>query len=207
MIVIGVTGGFGTGKSTVAGLFRQLGAVVLDADVIAHALIAPGKPAWRQTVKLFGKDILNRDRSVDRRKLAAIVFKDSAARKKLEAIIHPRVMRQIISSVRRMRRQGRIKRVVLDVPLLIEAGGNRFSDHLVVVTVKPAVARARLKKKYRITEEEIHARIKAQMALSAKADLADSVVDNSGSFSATKTQVRKIWNQLPIQQAARKRQS
>ena len=94
MVVIGVTGGVGTGKSTVAKMFKQLGAEVLDADALAHDAMEPGRLAWRRIVRAFGEDLLNEDRTIDRRALAQRVFGDEAARKRLEAIVHPQVLRR-----------------------------------------------------------------------------------------------------------------
>ena len=194
MVVIGVTGGVGTGKSTVATMFKQLGAVVLDADAIAHQVMEPKRLAWRQIVKSFGEDILNDDQTVNRKQLAALVFHDEQSRKRLEAIIHPQVLRTIKQRLHRLRRSRRIRAVVLDVPLLVEAGAQGLADTLVVVTAPPEVQRARLREKYKWAEGEIDARIAAQWDVSAKAALADHVVDNSDGVDATRTQVKRIWS-------------
>ena len=196
MVVIGVTGGVGMGKSTVAKMFGQLGAVVLDADVIAHEVMEPKRLAWRQLVKVFGETILNEDQTVNRKRLAGLVFADAQQRQQLERIIHPQVMRRIRQAVHRLRRSRRVRAVVLDVPLLVEAGATRFVDALVVVTAPPEVQRKRLKEKYGWSEEEIDARIGAQWELSAKVVLADHGVDNADGVDATRTQVKRIWNQL-----------
>ena len=196
MVVIGVTGGFGTGKSTVAGMFKRLGAVVLDADVIAHELMEPKQLAWRQIIKAFGSGILNEDETVNRRQLAAVVFRNAQRRRKLEAILHPKVMREIRRRLHELRRSRRVKAVVLDVPLLVEVGAQRLADAIVVVTALPAVQRQRLQHKYGLSGEELDARIAAQWDLSAKAALADAVVENSGSVNATRTQVTRLWNRL-----------
>jgi len=196
MVVIGVTGSFGTGKSTVARMFGRLGAVVLDADTVSHRLMEPKRLAWRQIVKAFGADILNDDQTVNRRRLAAIVFSDAQRRKELEAVLHPKVLRELRHQVHRLRRSRRTRAVVLDVPLLLEAGGKGLADALVVVTAPPAVQRERLAQKYGWPEDELRARIAAQWDVSAKVALADHVVDNKGSVDATRTQVKRIWSQL-----------
>ena len=195
MVVIGVTGGVGTGKSTVAAMFRGLGAAVLDADVIAHRLMEPRRLAWRQIVTAFGEAILNEDGTINRRRLAQIVFQDEQRRRRLERILHPRVIKEIKQQLHRWRRS-RLPAVVLDVPLLVEAGAHELVDALVVVTAPPEVQRERLHAKQGWSDEEIRARMAAQWELSAKAALADYVVDNSGSVGAARTQVRRIWNQL-----------
>ena len=196
MVVIGVTGGIGTGKSTVAAMFKRLGAVVLDADVMAHRVMEPRRVAWRQIVKTFGEHLLNEDQTINRQALARRVFADAKSRRRLEAIVHPRVMRQMWQQVRRLRRTGRVKAVVLDVPLLVEVGAHHHVDAVVVVSVSPKLQRERLKKRHGWSDEEISARMGAQWDSSAKVALADHVVDNANSVDATRTQVKRIWNQL-----------
>lgn len=198
MVVIGVTGGLGTGKSTVAGMFRQLGAVVLDADTIAHQVMEPKRLAWRQIVDTFGPGILNEDLTVNRQRLAAIVFHDEERRRRLEQIIHPRVLREFRAGVRRATRSRRAPAVVLDVPLLVEAGARHLVEALVVVTAPPDVQRERLRAQHGWSDADIGARMGAQWELSAKVALADYVVDNSDGVGATRTQVKRIWNQLAL---------
>jgi len=195
MVVIGVTGGFGTGKSTVAAMFRELGATVLDADQMAHQLMEPKCLAWRRIIKAFGDSVVDEDQTINRRRLAAMVFADDDARKRLEAILHPQVLKQIKQQLHPLRRVRRVKAVVLDVPLLVEVGAEQLVDALVVVTASPEVQRERLRRKYGGTTQT-EARIAAQWDLSAKVALADHVVDNSDGIDATRTQVRRIWDQL-----------
>jgi dephospho-CoA kinase len=196
MLVIGVTGGVGTGKSTVAGMFKQLGAVVLDADVIAHQVMEPKRPAWRQIVLAFGQRVVKDDGTIDRRTLAGRVFQSTKARRRLERIVHPPVLREIARRLDRLRRARRTRAVVLDVPLLIEAGAASLADVLVVVTAPPEIQRERLRVKHGWSDEEMEARRAAQMELSAKVALADYVVDNADGVDATRTQVKRLWEQL-----------
>ena len=196
MVIIGVTGGLGTGKSTVARMFARRGAVVLDADRIAHQLLVPSQSEGRRVVKAFGRGILTRSGRIDRAKLAAVVFSDPVRRKQLERIMHPGVMRRMWREVSRLRRAGRMPAVVLDVPLLIEVGAHRKVDVLVVVTAPPAVRRRRMQRQHGWSQEEINARSRAQGKLEAKVALADVVVDNAGGVGATQTQVNRIWKQL-----------
>lgn len=195
MFVIGVTGGFGTGKSTVCAMFRDLGAVVLDADAIAHELMQPKRLAWRRIIAAFGKGILNEDQTISRQRLGAVVFANAAARKRLEMILHPQVLKRITQDLHRLRRRHRLSAVVLDVPLLVEAGAQDLADALVVVTAPAEVQRQRLRRKYGASAD-VDARIIAQWDLSAKVALADHVVDNSDGVEATRTQVKKLWEQL-----------
>ena len=205
MVVIGVTGGIGTGKSTVARMFHQLGATVLDADAIAHKLMEPRKLAWRRIVAAFGNGVLNADQTVNRRRLAAVVFADDELRRRLEAILHPGVMREIRRQAHQLGRSRRVPAVVLDVPLLVEVGAQDLADVLVVVTAPRAAQRERLKKQHGWTDDEIEARMRAQWDLAAKAALADHVVDNGNGVDATRTQVTQIWRRL--EQARSKRSS
>ena len=194
MVVIGVTGGLGTGKSTVAKMFARLGAKVVDADRIAHEALEPNRPAWRDVTRTFGRQILNEDRTIHRAKLATHVFQHPSARKRLEALVHPRVIRQITRQLKTLKRM-RTQVVVLDVPLLIEANMQRLVDALVVVTAPASVQRRRLRTKG-LSGRESAPRIAAQMRLSAKVALADYVVDNSDGIERTRRQVRDIWRQL-----------
>ena len=195
MVVIGVTGGVGTGKSTVAKMFKELGAAVLDADAIAHQVMEPKRLAWRQIVETFGEGVLNEDQTINRSRLASIVFQDVQRRKQLEAMIHPHVLRHIKQQLHRLRRNRRVKAAVLDVPLLVETGADQFVDALVVVTAPPSVQRERLSRRYG-GSEDLEARIASQWELSAKVALADYVVDNANGVDATRTQVKRIWQQL-----------
>ena len=197
MIVIGVTGGVGTGKTTVANMLKRLGAaVVLDADALAHQAMEPKRLAWREIVKAFGEGVLNDDQTVNRRRLAALVFQDEQSRRRIERIIHPRVLREIKVRLHRLRRTRKMQVVVLDIPLLIEAGAQDLADVLVVVTAPPDIQRKRLRDTFGWTDEEITARISAQWDLSAKAALADVVVDNADGVETTRTQVKRLWNRL-----------
>jgi len=195
MVVIGVTGGVGTGKSTVAKMFKELGAAVLDADAIAHQVMEPKRLAWRQIVETFGEGVLNEDQTINRSRLASIVFQDVQRRKQLEAMIHPHVLRHIKQQLHRLRRNRRVNAVVLDVPLLVETGADQFVDALVVVTAPPNVQRERLAHRYGVSED-VEARIASQWELSAKVALADHVIDNANGVDATRTQVKRIWQQL-----------
>ena len=196
MVVIGVTGSIGTGKSTVARQFQALGAVVLDADAIVHELMQPRRAVWRRIVQVFGAGILRPDRTIDRQALASIIFRDERRRRALERIIHPSVLRVIRKRLRELGRARKVRVVVLDVPLLFEAGAQRLADVVVVVTAPPEVQRARLKSAYGWSDRETTARIRAQWNLAAKVALADDVIDNSDGVNATRTQVRRLWSQL-----------
>ena len=195
MVVIGVTGGVGSGKSTVAKMFQDLGAQVLDADVLAHEVMEPHSLAWRRIVAAFGDGVVQEDQRINRKALARIVFADPEARRRLEGIIHPQVLRRLKQQLHQLKRRRATPAVVLDVPLLLEAGAQHLVDVLVVVTADAATARSRLQRKHGWSEEEIAQRMAAQWDLSAKAAMADYVLDNGNGLEQTRKQVRHIWKQ------------
>jgi dephospho-CoA kinase len=192
-IVIGLTGSFGSGKTTVAGIFKSAGAVVYNADTIAHRLTIPGKPAYKKIVSFFGRDILSANRKIDRKKLAGVVFINKDKLKVLEKIIHPEVIREIKKGIRKVK----AGIVVLDVPLLFEAGLQKISDKIVVVSIKPGKQVERIRRKNKeFSRSQILKRINAQMPLARKIALADFVIDNNGNLAKTKRQVAAIRRQL-----------
>lgn len=209
LIIIGVTGGLGTGKSTVARMFGRLGAEVIDADKVAHAVMEPKKLAWRELVKAFGPEIVNEDDTINRRWLAQKVFRDPQARAELEAIVHPQVLRHIkqqlhgLSRLRRGRNRDRVKAVVLDVPLLLETGSEALADVVVVVTAPPEVQRERLLARG-MSEADATARMSAQWDLKKKLAKAQYVVENGSGMEQTRRQVAQLWNQLqPVKHTGR----
>ena len=196
MIIIGVTGSIGTGKTTVSGMFRRMGAVVIDADEISHQLIYPGKPAWKKIVSVFGKAVLRRDHFIDRKVLGRKVFSDSRLLKKLSGIIHPLVYKEIRGRIAKIKRSDPSGIVVVDVPLLLESGGRKQVDKVVVVAAPRDVQLSRACGKFGIGRSEVLRRIKAQMPLKEKIKAADFVIDNGGSIVSTAKQSRAIWKKL-----------
>lgn len=196
MTIVGVTGSLGTGKTTVAGIFGRLGAVVLDADDIAHRLIEPGKPAWKKIVSYFGKDILKRDLHIDRQALGKKAFSGARRLKRLCAIIHPLVYKQMRAKIKRIKKVDPSAVVVLDVPLLLETGGQKYTDKVVVVTAPRSLQLKRGCGKFGLSRDDIMRRIKAQMPLKEKIKAADFVVDNGGTVVSTEKQVMTIWKKL-----------
>jgi len=179
MILVGLTGGVATGKSTVARMFKQCGAVVIDADQLARDVVKPGKPAWREIVTLFGKTVLNQDRSLNRQALGSIVFRNRTKRRQLERIIHPRVAREQQRLVRRVAKRKPHAVVIYEVPLLFEAGVDKRVDKIIVVTADRETQIMRLKKRNHLSRAEALRRIQAQMSLSKKVRLADIVIDGT----------------------------
>lgn len=196
MLIIGLTGGLGTGKTTVARIFRRFGAHVLDADEIAHRLIEPGKTAWKKIKRRFGAGVFNSDETVNRRALAAKVFSDKRLLKELCGIIHPLVYKEIESEITKLKKRDPAAIVILDAPLLLETCGKRRVDKLIVVAARHDLQIKRAQSKFGITREQVLQRIKAQMPLGKKVMAADYVIDNSGGLFSTKRQAMQIWKKL-----------
>jgi dephospho-CoA kinase len=196
MILVGLTGGVATGKSTVAKMFKQCGAIVIDADELAHEVVKPGKPAWREIVAFFGKTVLNQDRSLNRQVLGSIVFRNPKKLRQLERIIHPRVAREQARLTKQAARADPTAVVIYDVPLLFEAGIDTRVDKTLVVTADRETQLARLKKRNGLSRVEAIRRIRSQMPLSKKVRLADIVIDGTLSRHNAMKAVRGIFLDL-----------
>jgi len=194
--VIGVTGGIGTGKSTVARLFGELGAEIFDADRIVHRLMEPGTPVWKKIRAKFGPGILEPDGRIRRKRLAEIVFRSPARLKALNRIIHPAVRGSILRDLRRLERRRPDAAAVLDIPLLLESGRVYRTDALVVVTVPQGTAAQRLKTRSGWTRAEVKRRSSFQMPLKEKEKRADFVVRNGGSLAESRRQVVRVWKKI-----------
>ncbi|MEK6639622.1 MAG: dephospho-CoA kinase [Nitrospirota bacterium] len=196
MILVGLTGGVATGKSTVAKMFKQCGAIVIDADELAHEVVKPGKPAWREIVNTFGKTVLNADRTLNRQALGVIVFRHTAKRRRLERIIHPRVAREQTRLTKQAARKDPHAVVIYDVPLLFEAGIDKRVDRTIVVTADRKTQIARLKKRNGLSRTEAIRRIRSQMPLSKKIHLADIVIDGTRPPRQAMQSIRRIYFDL-----------
>ena len=179
MILVGLTGGVATGKSTVASMFKQGGAVVIDADLLARQVVEPGKPAWRQIVKRFGTAILNPDRTLNRRVLAAVVFGNRTKLHALERIIHPRVAREQARLTKHAARKNPRAVVIYDVPLLFETRADKRVACTIVVTADRETQIVRLKKRNGLSRAEAIRRINSQLPLAQKAQRADHVLNGA----------------------------
>lgn len=193
-MVIGLTGGFATGKTTLANIFKKLGAAIIDADEIARSLLTPGTEVYQSVVTCFGEDILESDHSINRQRLAQIVFKDPNRLAQLSRIIHPAIIDQIEKAITDRKPLDEI--IIIDAPLLVEAKMMNMVDRLVVVTVKPEVQIQRAMARGNMSPAQIRERITAQLPLEKKVELADFVIDNNTSLQATEAQVTRIFEKL-----------
>ena len=191
-LLVGLTGGIATGKSTVSEMFRRLGCVIVDADVLAREVVAPGEPALAQIADEFGAGVLQADGTLDRKKLGAIVFADPERRKRLEAITHPAIRDRFLARLAALEGEGFAGIVLWDAPVMIESGNYRNMDKLVVVATDEETQAARLRGRDGIDAAEVERKIRSQMPVAEKAKLADYVIDNAGDRAATEGQVRDV---------------
>lgn len=199
---VGLTGGIGSGKSTVAHMLVELGAQLIDADILAREVVRAGRPALAQIADAFGPGILTGSGELDRPALGAVVFGDDAARARLNAIVHPAVRAAGKDRLRAIRRADPHAIVVEDIPLLVETGAmGRF--HLVIVVHTPLELRLERLTKRGMTPEQARARIAAQASEEQRTEAADILVRNDGSIEALRQQVRRVWEEvlLPYQTA------
>ncbi|MFH1382770.1 MAG: dephospho-CoA kinase [Chloroflexota bacterium] len=196
--VIGLTGGIGSGKSTVSRFLTELGAAVLDADKIGHEAFRPDTAIWREVVATFGKQILNDAGEIDRPRLGKMVFDNPEALARLNQIMHPRMYEIVKARIEEYRRQG-ADVIVLEAALLIEAGWTPLVDEVWVAVVSRDTVLKRLKKDRGLTEEQTLARINSQLSNEERTKHADVVINNDGDLADVKKQVKQLWEKLHAQ--------
>lgn len=198
VLIVGLTGGIVSGKSTVARMFRQLGADIIDADNIARAIVQPGEKAWKNIVHYFGKEILKDNQEINRKELARIVFADKEKLEKLNKITHPEIVSIIKNKIEEMRSKdssdGTI--CIIEVPLLFEANLEGMMDKIIVVYLNREEQIKRLLIRNSLTQEEAINRIDSQIPMEKKLKKADYVIDNGASLGHTRIQVKQIWQEL-----------
>jgi dephospho-CoA kinase len=194
MLLVGLTGGLGAGKSTVAAMLAERGAIVVDADDLARQALEPGTRAFQQVCDLFGDEVVTPSGELDRGALAARVFGDQDARRALESITHPEVFRMLAETVEA--RRGTDHVVVFDAPLIIETGFHEASDVVVVVSAETERQIERVARSRGMPEDQARARIAAQIPVEQREALADVVIHNDGDLGSLERQVEALWADL-----------
>ena len=199
MKTIGLTGGIGSGKSTVSQLLGELGAFVVDADKVGHEIYLPGKEAWKQVTAAFGQDILAPDQTIDRKKLGAIVFGSDDARKRLNSIVHPLMFTDIDRRIKEKRAEGFTQPIVIEAAILIEANWLPLTDEVwLVVTNKNAVI-DRVAGQRGMSAKDTEARIASQLSDAERRKYATLVIENDGSLDDLKQKVQQAWSRISAQ--------
>lgn len=198
VLKVGLTGGIATGKSTVARIFTSLGAVVLDADEIAHLLVEKGAPAYGRVAETFGPGILRTDGSIDRPALGRIIFSDPAERARLESILHPLIREEEAVRIARLAESGQGRIIVTNAALLIETGAYRDYHRVVVVHCTLEAQADRILRRDGLSEPEARARIAAQMDAREKLKVAHYAIDTTPGFAATETRARAVFRHLQL---------
>jgi dephospho-CoA kinase len=193
--LVGLTGGIASGKSTVAKILERLGAAVINADALSREVVEPGKEAWREIIDAFGAGILQPDQTLDRQKLRTVIFNDRDGRKKLEAIIHPRVRALAEERIREHAVAG-YSIIVYEVPLLFEGNLHEWLRPVILVACNVDTQRTRLQERDQLTQIEAQKHIDAQMSLEEKRRLADYVIENDGSLANLEQQVRTVLEKI-----------
>ena len=202
-LLVGLTGGIATGKSTVSDILQSLGAIVLDADVLAREVVEPDQPALATIVREFGPEVLQADGRLDRKRLAAVVFAHPERRQRLEAITHPAIRDRFLARLAGLEAEGYEGLVFWDAPVMIEAGGHRAMDRLVVVVTDETTQRARAVGRDG-DAADVERRIANQLPLAEKVKFADYVIDNSGDRAVTEARTREVHAALLRDLAARR---
>lgn len=197
MLLVGLTGGFGSGKSTVASMLEQDGLTVISADSLAREVCEPGTEAFKEIVQTFGQELVAEDGSLDRKRLGEVVFASSVLLLQLNHIVHPRVIARESELVEEFEKSNPHGILVLDVPLLIEAERHHLVDFVVVVNAPAELRFERLKRRFgNLDRAAVEARMKHQLPLEEKVKLADFVIDNGGDLASTREQVTELVGQL-----------
>jgi len=195
-MIIGLTGGIGSGKSVVGAILAELGAHVIDTDKIGHRVYQRDSEGWRRIVAAFGREVLAPDGAIDRKRLGEVVFGAAARRRELNAIVHPLIFQEVAREIAERRGAGFTGPIVLEAPVLVEAKGTRMVDRIWVVTAPREAVRDRLAASRDLTPEEIAARVASQLADTERRQHADLVIENDGDLSALRAKVEAAWRTL-----------
>jgi dephospho-CoA kinase len=195
MYVIGLTGGIGTGKSTVAAFLEKQGAAILNADQIGHEVYVPGRPAFHELVEAFGREIVGGDGNIDRKKLGGIVFGDPKQMARLNSVVHPRMKGIMREKLQDLARSGTAI-AVIEAAILFEARWDDLADEVWVTSAPPEIAAQRVAERSALSPEQVMKRIKSQMSDEKRVSRANAVIDTSGDMESTIQNARQKWDDL-----------
>jgi dephospho-CoA kinase len=195
-VIIGLTGGIGSGKSVVGRMLAELGAHVIDTDKVGHSVYAPGSEGFTRIIAAFGRSIVAADGTIDRKKLGAVVFADATRRAELNAIVHPLIFGEIMREIAECRHGGFTGHIVLEAPILVEAKGTGLVDQIWVVTAPAEAVRARLTTDRAMSRAEIEARVAAQLDDAERRCHADVILENDGDLAGLRKVVEAAWHTL-----------
>lgn len=198
MLQVGLTGNIASGKSHVSSVFAELGAQIIDADVIAHELFVPGTATYSKVVGAFGEEILAAEREIDRKILGDIVFHDAEKRRLLNALVHPDVCGEVMERIQGLKGEGYEGIAIVDAALMVESGFHKKQDLLILVFCEAALQLTRVMNRSGLGVEEARLRIKSQWPVAKKLALADYTIDTSGTYARTRKQVMRIWHELNL---------
>ncbi|WAC07062.1 MAG: dephospho-CoA kinase [Thermodesulfobacteriota bacterium] len=205
MLIVGLTGGIASGKTTIADMFKKEGAYIIDIDMISREVVKPGKPAWGEVVHIFGKEVLNEDQTLNRKKVGDIVFSDAEKRKKLEDIIHPEIAKERLIKINEIAKKNDRAIVIIDVPLLIETNKQDTVDKVVLVYTSPQGQVERMVKRDGFSLEEANNRLAAQMPIEKKKKFAHFIITNDGPCEKIQKEVKKIFRELKKEEAQKRK--
>src|SRR5271166_3239363 len=198
MLTVGLTGGIGSGKSTVAKMLAELGAPSFDADKVGHDIYSPGRPAYTDVIAAFGETIVASDGTIDRKKLGPIVFADPAQLKRLESIVHPRMFERMRDMVGELRAQGTAAPIVIEAAILIEAKWQPLFDEIWLVIAPRDKVIARVEAERGLKREQTEARIKAQLSDDERRKHSSLIIDNSGTIEDLRAKTEVLWRELLV---------
>jgi dephospho-CoA kinase len=204
MLRVGLTGNIASGKSHATQVFAELGAHIIDADLIAHGLLAPGTSTYDRVVAAFGDQILNPDGTINRRKLGEIVFQDDAKRAELNNLVHPEIRAQVLRRIAELEDSGQKGIIIIDAALMVESGFFRTFDRLIVVHCSPSLQLSRIVSRDGLTFAQARARMAAQMPVEEKIKHAHYTIETSGTFWQTREQIESIYRDLLLLSLKRK---
>ena len=207
MLIVGLTGGIASGKSTIAYMFKKEGAYVIDIDLISREVVEPEKPAWQEIINVFGKEILNDDRTINRKKLGEIIFSDAEKRKKLEEIVHPKINEEKIKKIKEIENIDKQAIVIVDIPLLIETNKHSTVDKIVLVYVSPQKQVERLMKRDGFSLEEVQKRLASQLPIEDKTKYAHYIINYEETLEQVQKKVKEIFRKLKEDEARKQKKT